>query len=146
MLTIRLSRIGKKNKPMYRLVISEKTRDPFGRTLEFLGSYNPHTKELQAKAEKIRYWLNQGSGMSPTVNNLLVEKGIIERPKVKVTKQRKGKKKDKKEAETQEIIEKKEIKEKPEDQVKKEPVQKETAPGKDVAPETVPGEKELKEN
>ena len=92
MLTIRLSRIGKKNKPMYRLVISEKARDPYGRALEILGSYNPYTKELQVKKERINYWLNQGSGMSPTVNNLLVEKSIIKGKKVKASKSKKKKK------------------------------------------------------
>jgi small subunit ribosomal protein S16 len=92
MLTIRLSRIGKKNKPMYRLIISEKARDPYGRALEILGSYNPYTKELQAKGERIKYWLSKGSQMSPTVNNLLIEKGIIEGKKVKASKARKKKK------------------------------------------------------
>ena len=92
MLTIRLSRIGKKNEPMYRLIISEKTKDPYGRALEILGSYNPYTKEFQAKEERIKYWLSQGSGMSPTVNNLLVEKGIIKNKKVKASKSGKKKK------------------------------------------------------
>jgi small subunit ribosomal protein S16 len=92
MLTIRLSRIGKKNKPMYRLTISEKARDTYGRALEILGSYNPYTKELQAKADRINYWLNQGSGMSPTVNNLLIDKGIIKGKKIKASKMRKKKK------------------------------------------------------
>ena len=73
MLTIRLSRIGKKKQPMYRLIISEKARDPYGRALEILGSYNPFTKEIDVKKDRIEYWLSQGSGMSPTVNNLLLE-------------------------------------------------------------------------
>lgn len=82
MLTIRLSRIGKRKKPMYRLIISEKAKDPYGRALEILGSYNPFTKELQAKKDRIEHWLKQGSGMSATVNNLLVEKGLISGKKV----------------------------------------------------------------
>lgn len=94
MLTIRLSRIGKKNKPMYRLIISEKARDPYGRALEILGSYNPYTKELQAKADRINYWLSQGSGISPTVNNLLISKNIIKGEKVKASKAREKKKKE----------------------------------------------------
>ncbi len=86
MLTIRLSRVGKKNKPMYRLIISEKARDPYGRALEILGSYNPYTKEFVVKAERINYWISQGAGTSNTVNNLLVEKGIIKGDKMKATK------------------------------------------------------------
>ena len=92
MLTIRLSRTGQKNKPMYRLIVSEKAKDPYGRALEILGSYNPHSKELQAKADRIKYWLSQGSGISPTANNLLIEKGIIEGEKMKASIARKKKK------------------------------------------------------
>ncbi len=91
MLTIRLSRIGKKNKPMYRLIISEKARDPYGRALEILGSYNPYTKELQSKQERIKHWLSKGAGMSPTVNNLLVENNIIKGKKIKASMARKKK-------------------------------------------------------
>lgn len=83
MLTIRLSRIGKKNKPMYRLVISEKARDPYGRALEILGSYNPYSKDLQVKGDRIKHWISVGAQMSPSVNNLLIEKGIVEGNKAK---------------------------------------------------------------
>lgn len=71
---------------MYRLVISERGRDLYGQSLEILGSYNPHSKELQAKTERINYWLGKGAGMSPTVNNLLVGKGIIKGEKIKASK------------------------------------------------------------
>lgn len=92
MLTIRLSRIGKKNKPMYRLIISEKTKDPYGRALEILGSYNPYTKKIQAKNDRIKHWISQGAGLSPTVNNLLVENKIIQGEKLKASISRKSKK------------------------------------------------------
>ena|SRR3989338_5868591 len=91
MLTIRLARIGKKNKPLYRVVISEKHKDLYGDSLEILGSYNPHTKELKIDNEKTKYWLSKGAGMSPTVNNLLIEKKIIEGKRVKASKDRKEK-------------------------------------------------------
>jgi len=91
MLKIRLSRIGKRKKPMYRLTIAEAARDTYGRALEILGSYNPFTKELIAKKDRIEYWLKNGAKMSPTVNNLLIEKEIIKGEKVSASK--KGKKK-----------------------------------------------------
>jgi small subunit ribosomal protein S16 len=91
MLAIRLSRIGKKNMPMYRLIINEKARDPYGKALEILGSYNPFSKALEAKKERIEHWLAKGAKMSPTVNNLLVEKGIIKGEKIKVTRTKKKK-------------------------------------------------------
>ena len=92
MLTIRLSRVGKKNKPLYRVIISEKHKDLYGDSLEILGSYNPHTKELKINAEKTKYWISKGAGMSDTVNNLLIEKKIIEGKKLKASKSRTPKK------------------------------------------------------
>lgn len=86
MLTIRLSRIGKRKKPMYRLIISEKARDTYGKALEILGSYNPFSKELSVKQDRVQYWLSQGSGMSATVNNLLIQNDIIKGEKVKASK------------------------------------------------------------
>ncbi len=77
MLKIKLARIGKKKAPIYRFIISEVGRDPYGRVLENLGSYNPKSKELQAKAERVNYWLSQGAQMTTTVNNLLVSHQIV---------------------------------------------------------------------
>ena len=94
MLAIRLSRIGKKKNPLYRLIISEKARDTYGKSLEILGSYNPFTKDLAAKNDRINYWISKGAGMSATVNNLLISKGIIKGDKVKAAKSGKNKKKE----------------------------------------------------
>ena len=57
MLTIRLQRVGKKKFPTYRVIVSEKTRDPQARHVEILGSYNPHDKEkgLVLKEDRIKY-------------------------------------------------------------------------------------------
>ncbi len=85
MLTIRLQRIGKKNNPTYRLVISEKARDTQGRNLEILGSFNPHAKEggLVPNTERIQYWLSKGAQASSTVHNLFLKAGIISGEKKK---------------------------------------------------------------
>ncbi len=79
MLTIRLQRIGKKNSPTYRLVISEKARDTQGRSLEILGSFNPHAVEngLIPNTDRIKYWLSKGAQTSSTVHNLFLKAGII---------------------------------------------------------------------
>jgi len=77
---------------MYRLIISEKTKDPYGRALEIFGSYNPFSKELNVKEDRIKYWLSQGAEMSATVNNLLVEKKVITGKKVTASKSGKKKK------------------------------------------------------
>jgi len=86
MLAIRLSRIGKKKKPSYRLIISEKGRDLYGRALEILGSYDPFSKKLDVKKERIEYWIKNGAQMSATVNNLLLEKEIIKGKKAVASK------------------------------------------------------------
>jgi small subunit ribosomal protein S16 len=78
MLAIKLAKTGKTNKKMFRVIISEKSRDPYGDVLEILGSYNPHSKELAVKTDRIKYWISKGAQLTATVNNLLVEKKIIE--------------------------------------------------------------------
>lgn len=86
MLAIKLSKTGKTNKKMFRLVISEKGRDPYGDVLEILGSYNPHSKELITKDDRIKHWLSKGAQMTASVNNLLVGKNIVEGKKVTASK------------------------------------------------------------
>ncbi|MFA6171448.1 MAG: 30S ribosomal protein S16 [Patescibacteria group bacterium] len=113
MLAIKLSRIGKKNQPHYRLIITEKGRDPFGEALEILGDYNPRTKALQVKEDRIKHWISKGAQMTPSVNNLLVEKKVIEGKKVKASKDPKNteaapeKAEEKKEAAKSEVKEEK---------------------------------------
>jgi len=86
MLAIKLSKTGKTNKKMFRIVILEKSRDPYGEVLENLGSYNPHSKELVAKTDRITYWISKGAQMTDTVNNLLIGHKIIEGKKITNTK------------------------------------------------------------
>lgn len=94
MLCLRLSRLGKTKQPHFRLIISEKIKNPLGKFLENLGSYNPRTKEASLKTERIKYWLSKGAQMAATVNNLLIEKKVIEGQKIKklkISKRRKEK-------------------------------------------------------
>lgn len=94
MLMIRLARRGKKNKPFYRVVVSEKARDLYGKSLEIVGHYNPTTpkKECVLDGERIRYWLSKGAQASPSVHNLLLEQKIIEGKKIGKTVKKKEKK------------------------------------------------------
>jgi small subunit ribosomal protein S16 len=78
MLAIKLAKTGKTNKKMFRVIVSEKSKDPYGEVLEILGAYNPHSKELAVKADRIKHWISKGAQLTATVNNLLVEKKIIE--------------------------------------------------------------------
>jgi len=82
MLKIRLQRIGKKGQAYFRIVAVEHTKKPQGKYLELLGSYNPHEKQFKAEKERIEYWLSKGAQISPTVNNLMVNYKIWDRPKM----------------------------------------------------------------
>jgi ribosomal protein S16 len=86
MLTIKLAKVGKTNKKVFRIVISEKARDPYGKALEILGSYNPYNKELKVKADRVKYWISKGSTMTASINNLFVDNKIIEGKKAKNSK------------------------------------------------------------
>lgn len=84
MLTIRLQRGGKRNNPQYKLVLARTTAANQKQFVEVLGSYNPHTKDLQIKDQaRLDYWLKeQHVPTSETVHNLFVTKNIIDAPKV----------------------------------------------------------------
>jgi len=85
MLSIRLSRVGKKHQPSYRLIVVDKRKDPWGIYLENLGFYNPlqKPKVIDFKAERIKYWITKGAQPSETVWNLLVDQKIVEGEKRK---------------------------------------------------------------
>jgi small subunit ribosomal protein S16 len=91
MLAIRLQRIGKKNRPHYRLVVSEKSKDLYGKHLEILGNYDPISKPkiINLNPERIKYWLSVGAKASDTVHNILVSNKIIESEKIKAWKPKK---------------------------------------------------------
>jgi small subunit ribosomal protein S16 len=87
MLKIRLQRIGRKNDPAFRVVLTDhKNAAKSGRFLEILGSYNPGLKENRTafKAEAIKAWISKGAQLSDTVHNFLVHEKIIEGKKVNV--------------------------------------------------------------
>lgn len=83
---VRLQRIGKRGQAYFRIVVTEHATKPKGRYLELLGSYDPHKKILNAKADRIKHWLSVGAKPSPTVNNLLINNKVIDGQKVKAWK------------------------------------------------------------
>jgi len=86
MLAIRLSRVGKKKQPLFRIILCEKQKDPWGKYLENLGTYNPQTKEQILNIDRIKYWLSKGAQPSDTLWNMFVTKGLVEGKKRTVTK------------------------------------------------------------
>ena len=70
---IRLSRVGARKQPYYRVVVIEKERARDGRNLEIVGTYNPRTNpaSVDLKRERIDHWVGKGAQMSPTVARLV---------------------------------------------------------------------------
>lgn len=73
MLMIRLSRIGKKKHPHYRVVVTEKTRPRNGRFVEIVGTYDPSKKPaaVNLDRERVQYWISKGAQPSDTVRSFL---------------------------------------------------------------------------
>src|SRR5271157_989489 len=91
MLTIRLTRKGKKNQPFFRVVVIDKRRSSKGgRAVEDLGYVDPLTKRKSFKKERVQYWISKGAKPSATIHNLLVSEKIIEGTKINVSKKSKN--------------------------------------------------------
>ena len=84
MLAIKLQRIGKKHQPSYRVVVAEKRSKMGAPPAEDLGSYNPFSKQVTLRQERVEYWLKVGAQPTVTVHNLLVGKGVLKVSKVPV--------------------------------------------------------------
>ncbi len=86
--TIRLRRMGTRNRPYYRLVATDSRNPRDGRFIEVLGYYHPLEKpgKVTLDGDKIITWLEKGAETSDTVNSLLKETGLLE----KWTRKKKG--------------------------------------------------------
>ncbi len=75
MLMIRLSRVGARKKPYYRIVVIEKDRARDGRSLEVVGTYNPRTNPatVDLKKDRVEYWTSKGAQLSDRVNKLVAK-------------------------------------------------------------------------
>lgn len=78
MVAMRLTRVGSKKRPSYRIVVIDKRRAQNGRFLEILGQYNPLSEPagIELNEERARYWLSKGARPSDTVRSLLRAKEI----------------------------------------------------------------------
>ena len=79
MVKIRLKRLGRRNRPFYRLVAIDSRTRRDGREIERLGWYNPISKDEQISfnEERIVHWLNNGAQVSDTVNSLMKKIGLL---------------------------------------------------------------------
>jgi small subunit ribosomal protein S16 len=73
LLRIRLTRMGAKKKPFYRVVVMERRQNRDGSFVEIVGHYSPTANPplIDLKMDRIRHWLECGAQPSDTVNSLL---------------------------------------------------------------------------
>ena len=77
MLAIRLSRVGRKAHAVYRIVVQESNLHPSsGRVVAYVGSYDPHTKDVNFDKESVEKYLANGAQPTPRVVKLLVDAKI----------------------------------------------------------------------
>lgn len=68
-----MKRFGSKNRPQWRIVVSDAKMPRDGRFIEEIGFYDPLPKEdsLRVKQERLEYWVKQGAQMSVALKSLL---------------------------------------------------------------------------
>ena len=77
---IRLTRMGDKKSPFYRIVVADSRKARDGAYIEKLGTYNPLTNPVEIKldAENTKKWLANGAQPTETARNILVKEGILQ--------------------------------------------------------------------
>jgi small subunit ribosomal protein S16 len=82
MVRIRLSRMGRKHRPFYRINAIEKRNQRDGKVLENLGWYNPvapaESEQVSIKEDRVKHWLGSGAQPSDTCKDLFVKAGILD--------------------------------------------------------------------
>jgi small subunit ribosomal protein S16 len=80
-LKIRLTRLGDKKTPFYRVVVADSRSPRDGKFVEVIGTYNPLTNpaEIKIDNEKASAWLKNGAQPTDTARELLIKSGVIER-------------------------------------------------------------------
>ena len=75
MLSIRMTRVGSKKKPYFRVVVTEGRSALQSSFVENLGTYNPRAKpaKVEINKERISYWIQKGAKPSDSVRTLLTK-------------------------------------------------------------------------
>ncbi len=69
---IRLARVGRKNRPYWRIVVLDSRKKRDGAVLDFVGTYDPFRHEiLSFNHERLQKWVNEGAQCSPRVLKLI---------------------------------------------------------------------------
>ena len=80
---IRLTRLGDKKSPFYRVIVADSRSPRDGKFIDILGTYNPLTDpaEIKIDNEKAQKWIKNGAQPTVTARNILVKSGAIEEKK-----------------------------------------------------------------
>ena len=73
---LRLTRMGAKKRPTYRIVATDSRRPRDGQYLELIGTYQPLDEQVKIDEEKALKWLAQGAQPTDTVKSLFTKLGI----------------------------------------------------------------------
>jgi small subunit ribosomal protein S16 len=75
---MRLTRVGSKKNPIYRVVIADSRSPRDGKFIEIVGRYNPQTdpSTIELKEDKVREWLAKGAQPTDSVRKLLKIQGL----------------------------------------------------------------------
>lgn len=71
MVKIRLTRLGKRNDPFYRIIAIDSMKKREGRTLAVLGFWNPREKSVQIDKKALEVWVKKGARITTGVRKLL---------------------------------------------------------------------------
>lgn len=85
MLKIRLTRLGAKKTPFYRIVVADSRKARDGEYIEQIGTYNPlvDPAEIKVNNELAQKWIKNGAQPTDTVKAILKKSGAIEEKKAK---------------------------------------------------------------
>ncbi len=77
---MRLTRMGAKKAPFYRVIVADSRSPRDGRFIEEIGYYNPLTEpaDIKSDAEKAKKWIANGAQPTETVKSLLKKSGIVD--------------------------------------------------------------------
>ena len=139
MLKIRLSMIGAKKRPIYKIVVADSRFPRDGRFIEKVGLFNPllpkeKKERIKIEVERVKHWLSKGAKPTVRVSRILGEAQIMPMPKAgnnpqkaipKKDRKKDGKEEPKKEAPKQEAKKEEPKKEAPKQKAKKEEPKKE---------------------
>jgi len=80
--TIRLTRMGAKKKPFYRVVVADSRFPRDGRFIEVLGTYDPRANPpaINLDRERAESWVSRGANLSNTVRSIFKKGGISVQP------------------------------------------------------------------